>query len=184
MRGLPTAVPWGQVVRFTVVGGVNTVTFYGCYLPLHRLLPYFAAYTAAFVLSLVGSFFLNTYFTYRTRPTWKKFLLFPLTQVTNYAVQSAGLVALVSWLGMSSTVAPLVAALLAIPATFVVSRRILRPPARRRGAADGTAVPADAAGQADPMDRVDRAGQDGASGRAGRADQSGATPPVRSSEPA
>ncbi|MGG2462672.1 GtrA family protein [Streptomyces sp. RGM 3693] len=134
MRRPATAVPWGQVVRFTVVGGVNTVTFYACYLPLHRLLPYFAAYTVGFALSLVGSFFLNTYFTYRTRPTWKKFLLFPLTQVTNYAVQSAGLVALVSWLGMNSVAAPLAAALLALPVTFVVSRRILRPPTRRDSA--------------------------------------------------
>ncbi|MEU7634482.1 MULTISPECIES: GtrA family protein [unclassified Streptomyces] len=133
MRRPTAAVPWGQIVRFTVVGGVNTATFYACYLPLHRLLPYFAAYTAGFTLSLVGSFFLNTYFTYRTRPTWKKFLLFPLTQVTNYAVQSAGLVALVSWLGMNSVAAPLAAALLALPVTFVVSRRILRPPARRGG---------------------------------------------------
>ncbi|MER6052414.1 GtrA family protein [Streptomyces sp. BHT-5-2] len=136
MRGPAAAVPWWQVVRFTAVGVVNTATFYACYLPLHRLLPYFAAYTAGFVLSLVGSFFLNTYFTYRTRPTWRKFLLFPLTQVTNYAVQSAGLVALVSWLGMDSVAAPLAAALLALPVTFLVSRRILRPPGRPDAAPD------------------------------------------------
>ncbi|MEE6270812.1 MULTISPECIES: GtrA family protein [Streptomyces] len=146
MPGPLAALPWGQVARFTLVGGVNTATFYACYLPLHRLLPYFAAYTAGFVLSLVGSFLLNTYFTYRTRPTWKKFLLFPLTQVTNYAVQSAGLVALVSWWGMNSVAAPLAAALLALPVTFVVSRRILRPPARRGDGPD----------QADQPDRPDQ----------------------------
>ncbi|AIA03922.1 GtrA family protein [Streptomyces noursei] len=157
MPGPLAALPWGQVARFTLVGGVNTATFYACYLPLHRLLPYFAAYTAGFVLSLVGSFFLNTYFTYRTRPTWKKFLLFPLTQVTNYAVQSAGLVALVSWWGMNSVAAPLAAALLALPVTFVVSRRILRPPARRGDGPD----------QADQPDRPDQT-----------------EPPVRSGRPA
>ncbi|UQA95137.1 GtrA family protein [Streptomyces halobius] len=131
MAARPRAVAWGQIARFTLVGGVNTLTFYLCYLPLHRLLPYFAAYTGGFVVSLVGSFFLNTYFTYRTRPTWTKFLLFPLTQVTNYVVQSAGLVTLVGWFGMNSAVAPLVAALLAIPVTFAVSRRTLLP--GRRG---------------------------------------------------
>ncbi|MGP8301463.1 GtrA family protein [Streptomyces inhibens] len=130
MRGLPALGPPGQILRFAAVGGVNTATFYACYLPLHRLLPYFAAYTAGFVTSMVCSFFLNTCFTYRTRPTWKKFLLFPLTQVTNYGVQSVGLVALVSWCGMNSTVAPLAAALGAIPFTYLVSRRILRPSAR------------------------------------------------------
>ncbi|MGW7576166.1 GtrA family protein [Streptomyces sp. NPDC054765] len=135
MRALPPPGRRGQTVRFAAVGGVNTLTFYACYLPLHRLLPYFAAYTAAFVTSMVGSFFLHTYFTYRTRPTWTKFLLFPLTQVTNYGVQSTGLVALVGWCGVNTAVAPLVAALCALPFTYLVSRRILRPPARTGPAA-------------------------------------------------
>ncbi len=130
MRGLPTLAPWGRMVRFATVGGINTLTFYACYLPLRRMLPYFAAYTGAFALSMVCSFLLNTYFTYRTRPTWKKFLLFPLTQVTNYAAQSVGLVLLVSWCGLNTAVAPLAAALTALPFTFLVSQRILRPPAQ------------------------------------------------------
>lgn len=145
MAGRSAGGRWARPVRFAAVGGVNTATFYACYLPLHRLLPYFAAYSLAFALSMVGSFLLNTYFTYRTRPTWKKFLLFPLTQVTNYAMQSAGLVALVSWCGVNSALAPLAAAALALPVGYLVARRILRPPARA-GAAAG-AVP-DTAGQA------------------------------------
>ncbi|MGH3803134.1 MAG: GtrA family protein, partial [Pseudonocardiaceae bacterium] len=72
----------GQILRFGLVGGVNTGTFFVLYLLLHPHMPYFAAYTLAFVLAMVGSFFMNTYFTYRTKPTWKKFLLFPLTNIT------------------------------------------------------------------------------------------------------
>ncbi|MEV5592834.1 GtrA family protein [Streptomyces sp. NPDC052496] len=133
----------GRLLRFAVVGGVNTLTFYGCYLALHPWLPYFAAYTIAFVLSMVGSFFLNTYFTYRTRPSWPKFLLFPLTQVTNYVVQSAGLVVLVNWCGLGTRVAPLAAAVLAIPFTYLVSTRILLP---RRPRTRGTDAPPDGEG--------------------------------------
>jgi putative flippase GtrA len=114
-----------QIVRFALVGGVNTATFYGFYLALHPLMPYFAAYSLAFVLSMIGSFFLNTYFTYRTRPTWKKFFLFPLTNITNYVVTSAGVYAFVEWAGMNDKIAPLVAAAAAIPFTYVLSRRIL-----------------------------------------------------------
>ncbi|MFF9338312.1 MULTISPECIES: GtrA family protein [unclassified Streptomyces] len=129
----------GQIIRFGVVGGINTGTFFGCYLLLHPWMPYFAAYTLAFLLSMVGSFFLNTYFTYRTRPTWKKFALFPLTNVTNYAVQSAGLYALVTWAGTDDRIAPLVAAVVAIPFTYVISRRILvsRGPGTGGGAGGG-----------------------------------------------
>ncbi|AKL66116.1 MULTISPECIES: GtrA family protein [Streptomyces] len=122
----------GQVLRFALVGGVNTGTFFGIYLLLHPWMPYFAAYTLAFLLSMVGSFFMNTYFTYRTRPTWKKFLLFPLTNITNYVIQSVGLYALVTWAGMDTRIAPLVAAVVAIPFTFLLSRKILVPGARAR----------------------------------------------------
>ncbi|MFJ9941275.1 GtrA family protein [Streptomyces erythrochromogenes] len=124
----------GQVFRFALVGGVNTGTFFGLYLLLHPWMPYFAAYSLAFVLAMVGSFFMNTYFTYRTRPTWKKFLLFPLTNVTNYVIQSAGLYALVTWAGMDTRIAPLVAAIVAIPFTFLLSRKILVPGAARAAA--------------------------------------------------
>ncbi|MEU3060344.1 GtrA family protein [Streptomyces subrutilus] len=123
----------GQVVRFGLVGGVNTATFFGVYLLLHPWMPYFAAYSLAFLLAMVGSFFMNTYFTYRTRPTWKKFLLFPLTNITNYAVQSVGLYALVRWAGLDTRIAPLVAAVAAIPFTFLLSRRILVPRSARAG---------------------------------------------------
>ncbi|MFF8785260.1 GtrA family protein [Streptomyces sp. NPDC015125] len=152
MRTLPTSGrPGGRIVRFAAVGGVNTLTFSSCYLALHHLLPYFAAYTAAFAVSMTGSFFLHTYFTYRTRPTWTKFLLFPLTQVTNYGVQSAGLVALVGWCRMSTTVAPLVAALCALPFSYLLSRRILRPPARTGPTAQtGPTTPAGPTAQTGP----------------------------------
>lgn len=114
-----------QVVRFALVGVVNTATFYGFYLALHPWMPYFLAYTCAFVLSMIGSFFLNTYFTYRTRPTWRKFLLFPLTNLTNYVVTSVGVFVLVEWVHMNDKIAPLAAAAAAIPFTYVLSRRIL-----------------------------------------------------------
>ncbi|MFJ3499891.1 MULTISPECIES: GtrA family protein [unclassified Streptomyces] len=116
-----------EIFRFGLVGGVNTGTFFGCYLLLHPWMPYLAANSLAFVLSMIGSFFLNTYFTYRTRPTWKKFALFPLANLTNFLVQSAGLFVLVTWAGMDDRIAPLVAAVFAIPFTYLISQRILVP---------------------------------------------------------
>ncbi|WP_326827535.1 GtrA family protein [Streptomyces sp. NBC_01751] len=120
-----------QMARFALVGVVNTGTYYGCYLALLTVLPYLAAHVIAFALSMTGSFLLNSYFTYRTRPTWRKFLLFPLTNAANFVITTGGVWLLVDRVGFSSRYAPLVAALAAIPITFVVSRAImLRPDAR------------------------------------------------------
>ncbi|MFE7463670.1 GtrA family protein [Streptomyces sp. NPDC057499] len=122
-----------QMARFALVGVVNTGTYYGCYLVLLTRLPYIAAHVIAFALSMTGSFFLNCRFTYRTRPTWRKFLLFPLTNAANFVITTGGVYLLVDLAGFSSRYAPLAAAAAAIPITFLVSRTImLRPePAHR-----------------------------------------------------
>ncbi|MEV7277967.1 GtrA family protein [Streptomyces sp. NPDC093111] len=118
----------GQVVRFALVGAVNTGTYYGLYLLLGLRLPYLAAHVLAFALSMVGSFFLTSYFTYRTRPTWRKFLLFPLTNAANFVVTTVGVYVLVDLLSVDSTYAPLLAAAAAIPVTFLLSRTIMLGP--------------------------------------------------------
>ncbi|MEW1721114.1 GtrA family protein [Streptomyces sp. NPDC093109] len=137
-----------QLVRFTLVGVVNTGTYYGCYLFfLHRLLPYVVSHVLAFGLSMTGSFFLNSWFTYRTRPTWRKFLLFPLTNAANFVITTAGVYLMVDVWRLSDRYAPLITAAAAVPITFVVSRTImLRPdrapgpgPAPGRGAAQASA---------------------------------------------
>ncbi|MFJ8668314.1 GtrA family protein [Streptomyces sp. NPDC093600] len=124
-------VTW-QVVRFALVGLVNTATYYGLYLLFMRAMPYLAAHVAAFLLSMVGSFFLTSYFTYRTRPTWRKFLLFPLTNAANFVITTVGIYLMVDIAGLDSRYAPLLAAAAAVPVTFLVSRTImLRPDTTR-----------------------------------------------------
>ncbi|MFF1833834.1 GtrA family protein [Streptomyces sp. NPDC058231] len=122
-----------QMTRFALVGVVNTLTYFGCYLALLPVLPYLAAHVIAFAASMTGSFLLNSYFTYRTRPTWRKFLLFPLTNAANFLLTTAGVWLLVDGAGFSSRYAPPVAALAAVPVTFVVSRAIMLRPETAAG---------------------------------------------------
>ncbi|MFE4293917.1 MULTISPECIES: GtrA family protein [unclassified Streptomyces] len=122
-----------QMVRFALVGVANTGTYYAFYLLLLSRMPYVAAHVVASVLSMIGSFFLNSWFTYRTRPTWRKFLLFPLTNAANFVITTVGVYLLVDVMHFGSRYAPLIAAAGAIPITFVVSRAImLRPDPRPR----------------------------------------------------
>ncbi|AXG79738.1 GtrA family protein [Streptomyces paludis] len=124
-----------QLVRFTLVGVVNTGTYYGCYLFFLHRLPYVVSHVLAFGLSMTGSFFLNSWFTYRTRPTWRKFVLFPLTNAANFVISTAGVYLLVDVLRLSSRYAPLITAAAAVPITFMVSRMIMLRPDRAPGPA-------------------------------------------------
>jgi putative flippase GtrA len=121
----------GQVLRFAVVGVVNTVTYYLLYLLLRPSIGYLAAHVVAFVVSTIGSFLLNSYVTYRTRPTWRKFVLFPLTVATNFVITTVGVALLVELANVDERIAPLLAAAIAIPATFVATRYVLLGPQAR-----------------------------------------------------
>lgn len=127
---LPRVTVLRHVNRFAVVGGINTVVYYALYLLLRTAVPYLAAHLFAIFIAMVGSFFLNCYWTFQTRPTWRKLALFPLTNATNYVLTTLGVVVLVEGFGVDQRVAPLVAALAAIPVTFVLSRRVLTRPHR------------------------------------------------------
>ncbi|MCX5364998.1 GtrA family protein [Streptomyces sp. NBC_00124] len=124
---MPSSLISRQMLTFAVIGVVNTATYYGPYLLLLTAFPYLVAHVLATLLSMTGSFFLNARFTYRTRPTLRKFLLFPLTNAANFVVTTVGVYVLVDLLHLDRRYAPLLASLAAIPVTFVVSRRIMLP---------------------------------------------------------
>jgi putative flippase GtrA len=114
-----------HVNRFVVVGVINTAVYYALYLLLRTVIPYLAAHLIAIFIAMIGSFFLNCYWTFQTPPTWRKFALFPLTNATNYIVTTLGVVVLIEWFGVDQRWAPLIAAAAAIPVTFMLSRRVL-----------------------------------------------------------
>lgn len=84
-----------------------------------------AAHIISFLISMVGSFYLNSYFTYKTKPTLKKFLQFPLTYVVNIGISTIALWVFVNLLSLDKNLSPLLSTVLAIPFTFAVSKIIL-----------------------------------------------------------
>lgn len=117
-----------ETIRFILVGFFNTFHYYLWYLLFTEIcnLYYIFSHWAAFVISMVTSFYLNSYFTYRVKPTFKKFFQFPLTYVVNIVVSTSALYILKEWLTFDHKLAPLLASGIAIPFTFLVSRRILK----------------------------------------------------------
>lgn len=117
-----------ELFRFILVGFTNTFNYYILYLFFNHLLNinYLIAHISAFIISMVGSFFLNSYFTYKSRPSFSKFLKFPLTYVVNISVSTISIYILVDLLGLSETISPLIASVIAIPFTFIISKKILK----------------------------------------------------------
>ncbi|WP_268222092.1 GtrA family protein [Staphylococcus ureilyticus] len=117
-----------EVIKFVIVGGMNTLNYYIVYLCLLKLLEmnYLVSHISGFIISFVISYYLNCYFVYKVTPTWKKFLKFPLTQVVNMGMQTLLLYIFVQWFGISSVIAPFAGLIITIPITFVLSKYILR----------------------------------------------------------
>lgn len=117
-----------EVARFCITGVLNTAVYYGIYLLLLMTgLPYLVAHVAAWFVALIFSFFVNCYFTFRVRPTLRRFLSFPLSNLVNIICSTALSALLVSGMGASDIWGTLVADIAVIPITFTLTRLVLKP---------------------------------------------------------
>lgn len=113
-------------LRFAFVGGINTIHNYIWYaLFLKISVPYMVSFTLAFVISMIGSFFLNCYFTFKTKPTLSKFIKFPLTTLANYCISTVTLYILVNIIKIQEYFAGPMASILPIPITFLMTKLLL-----------------------------------------------------------
>ncbi|MBM7440423.1 glycosyltransferase involved in cell wall biosynthesis/putative flippase GtrA [Streptomyces sp. HB132] len=111
-----------QFVTFVAIGFVNTSVYLSIYAVLNPWIPYLVAHVFGYVISIIGSFLLNSYITCRTRPTWRAFLRYPLSSAFNLTASGALLYVAVSRFGMDKNVAALVAGVLVTPVSFLLAR--------------------------------------------------------------
>ncbi|HEE9171031.1 TPA: flippase GtxA [Staphylococcus aureus] len=117
-----------EILKFIIVGGINTLNYYVVYLLLLKLLhiEYIISHITGFLVAFVISYYLNCYFVYRVKPTWRKFISFPITQIVNVSLQTVLLYVFVSWLNLPAEIAPFAGLVITIPITFVLSKWILK----------------------------------------------------------
>ena len=111
--------------RFVFWGGINTLIGYGIYALLLLAMPYLVAYTIAYILGIFISYFLNSKFVFKQELSLKKAAQYPLVYLTQYLLGTALLYLLVQVLMVNKLLAPALIVLLTIPATYLLSRRIL-----------------------------------------------------------
>lgn len=119
----PAPLVWA-LVRYALVGVVNAATYYVVYLLALREVGYLTAHVIGLGAAMVVSFFLNCRVTFRVRPSWRRFLLYPASQAVNVAATTVGVIVLVG-VGVDERLAPLAAAVLAVPVSFLAARLVL-----------------------------------------------------------
>ncbi|MEX6393823.1 flippase GtxA [Staphylococcus aureus] len=117
-----------EILKFIIVGGINTLNYYVVYLLLLKLLhiEYMISHITGFLVAFMISYYLNCYFVYSVKPTWRKFISFPITQIVNVSLQTVLLYVFVSWLNLPAEIAPFAGLVITIPITFVLSKWILK----------------------------------------------------------
>ncbi|HCT5339342.1 TPA: flippase GtxA [Staphylococcus aureus] len=119
---------YAEILKFIIVGGINTLNYYVVYLLLLKLLhiEYMISHITGFIVAFVISYYLNCYFVYRVKSTWRKFISFPITQIVNVSIQTVLLYVFVSWLNLPAEIAPFAGLIITIPITFILSKWILK----------------------------------------------------------
>ncbi|WP_065316774.1 flippase GtxA [Staphylococcus aureus] len=117
-----------EILKFIIVGGINTLNYYVVYLLLLKLLhiEYMISHITGFIVAFMISYYLNCYFVYKVKPTWRKFISFPITQIVNVSLQTVLLYVFVSWLNLPAEIAPFAGLIITIPITFILSKWILK----------------------------------------------------------
>ncbi len=115
----------GEFVRFGLVGGLSTALHYGIYYLLQLYINVNIAYTTGYGLSFVGNFFLTSYFTFGSAPSWKKLVGMMGAHGVNYLLHIA-LLNLFLWAGVAQQWAPIPVFAIAIPVNFILVRFVFK----------------------------------------------------------
>lgn len=114
-----------EFLRFVIIGGINTFSTALISTLLNKVLTYNISFIVGYASGLVISFFLNTCFTFKKRPTLKRLIFFPISYAPNFVAQYLSVVLLVEKLHISSTLAYFAAAIIGVPVTFIVMRFVI-----------------------------------------------------------
>ena len=105
-------------------GGFNTALTYAIYLLLLMIAPYQLSYTVAYVIGICLAYMLNRFFVFKSHRGTRSLLMFPLVYLAQYMVSMLTLWVWIDHFGRNPKAAPLVAIIITVPVTYLLSRFI------------------------------------------------------------
>lgn len=103
---------------------MNTIVTYLLYLLLLNFFSFRISYALAYFSGVLIAFAANRYFVFNTHRGIRSVLLFPLVCVVQFLLGLAIVQIWVDMLGYAEKLAPLVAVVLIIPVTYVLSKAV------------------------------------------------------------
>lgn len=110
--------------RFLVSGGINTAATYAIYLLLVHFMHYQVAYTATYVIGIALGYVLNAFWVFRSAPTVKSAVAYPLLYIGQYVLGIGLLSLFVGILGIDQRIAPALVIVITLPLMFLLSRLV------------------------------------------------------------
>lgn len=118
-----------EFLRFVIVGTTATGIHYGIYALLlllgSSLIWSNVAYSIGFVLSFIANFYLTSYFTFRTKPSWTKLGGMVGAHLINYGMHIL-LLNFFLLVGTPEKLAPIPVFCIVIPVNFILVRFVFK----------------------------------------------------------
>lgn len=117
---------FGQFVRFCINGCLAVAIQYAIYWGLLQLdVNATIALGVGYIVSFCCNFIITSYWTFHSRPSWKRLTGFGGSHLVNYFVQ-AGFLNVYIWLGISPALAGFLAMGSAVPVNFALVRLVYK----------------------------------------------------------
>ena len=118
-----------EFIRYVIVGTIATGLHYGIYALLvmldSSLIWSNVAYSVGYVLSFIANFYLTSYFTFKTKPSWTKLGGMVGAHVVNYGLHML-LLNLFLLVGVPEKIAPIPVFCIVIPVNFILIRFVFK----------------------------------------------------------
>ena len=115
-----------QFVRFGVIGCLSSALHYGIYYILLFWTGANIAYIVGYLVSFVVNYLLTCSFTFRTKPTVKRFLGFAGSHAINFGLHVV-LLNLLLFIGVHELIAPVLVMGIAMLVQFTILRFVFKP---------------------------------------------------------
>jgi putative flippase GtrA len=108
-----------QFIKFLIIGGINTLSGTIFSLILMIFLQINIAFVISYALSLTLAYFLNTFFVFKQKIKFEKYLRFCLSYLPNFIINNAVVIIIYNILGWHRYIAIIGAAAIGMPVTYL-----------------------------------------------------------------